>query len=298
MFDQTLQTSAKNPEKACAYVEWQIDTYVSQWKARKLASIRPEHCRDLHQKLGETSGQVTANRTLQLLRVLFNHARREGLFHSENPAVGVRPFREVSRQRFLQPDELRKLFQALNSSRSTPRDMRDLCLVLLFTGGRKSNVMSMRWDQVVVDSENPTWTIPDKSSKSGVSYTVALVPEVCAIIKKRRAIAADSPWIFPSITSASGHVEDVKKHWSDLLWRAKITDLHLHDLRRSLGSWQAGLGSSLLVIGKSLGHRSTQATEVYSRLSLDPVRESVAAAVSAMQLAGRAKTPAKKQLGR
>jgi integrase len=62
----------------------------------------------------------------------------------------------------------------------------------------------------------------------------------------------------------------------------KSVDLHMHDLRRSLGSWQAALGASLVVIGKSLGHADLKSTQVYSRLQLDPIKESVTKAGAAM----------------
>ncbi|WP_374759018.1 hypothetical protein [Dyadobacter chenwenxiniae] len=59
-------------------------------------------------------------------------------------------------------------------------------------------------------------------------------------------------------------------------------DIHLHDLRRTLGSYQAINGTSMQIIGQSLGHKSQQATQVYSRLTLDPVRRSVEEAVTMM----------------
>ena len=58
--------------------------------------------------------------------------------------------------------------------------------------------------------------------------------------------------------------------------------MRIHDLRRTLGSWQTALGASGFVVGKSLGHKSIQSTAVYARLNLDPVRESVNAATEAM----------------
>jgi integrase len=64
---------------------------------------------------------------------------------------------------------------------------------------------------------------------------------------------------------------------------AGFKDVRLHDLRRTFGSWQAMGGSSELLIGKSLGHRHSAATRVYARLTLDPVRESVERATSAMR---------------
>ena len=62
----------------------------------------------------------------------------------------------------------------------------------------------------------------------------------------------------------------------------RLRHVRLHDVRRTLGSWQAALGASLPVIGKSLGHRDTAATAIYSRLDLEPVRRSVDAATEAM----------------
>jgi integrase len=64
-----------------------------------------------------------------------------------------------------------------------------------------------------------------------------------------------------------------------------LMDVRLHDLRRTLGSFQAAAGASQYVIGKSLGHKSQQATAIYARLNLDPVRQSVETAIAAMNKA-------------
>ncbi|MDB2415178.1 tyrosine-type recombinase/integrase [Rickettsiales bacterium] len=61
-----------------------------------------------------------------------------------------------------------------------------------------------------------------------------------------------------------------------------LTDVRLHDLRRTLGSWQAATGATTAIIGKSLGHKSQKATAVYERLNIDPVRTSVERATEAM----------------
>ena len=73
---------------------------------------------------------------------------------------------------------------------------------------------------------------------------------------------------------------------------ARLEDIRIHDLRRTLGSWQARTGASMVIIGKSLGHKSQQATAVYARLDLDPIRESMERATSAMLLAAGAKASA------
>ncbi|WP_421252492.1 tyrosine-type recombinase/integrase [Aeromonas sp. 600724] len=68
-----------------------------------------------------------------------------------------------------------------------------------------------------------------------------------------------------------------------------MTDLRIHDLRRTLGSWQAKSGASLAIIGKSLNHKTHQATAIYARLDLDPVRQSVETATNAMMEAAGVK---------
>jgi integrase len=74
--------------------------------------------------------------------------------------------------------------------------------------------------------------------------------------------------------------------------KARLTDLRIHDLRRTLGSWQAATGASLAVIGKSLGHKDMASTMVYARLDLDPVRQSMEKATSAILVAAGIQTSA------
>ncbi len=69
----------------------------------------------------------------------------------------------------------------------------------------------------------------------------------------------------------------------------RIPDLRIHDLRRTLGSWQAKTGASLAIIGKSLNHKNQSTTAIYARLDLDPVRFAVNTATTAMMEAGRLK---------
>ena len=101
-----------------------------------------------------------------------------------------------------------------------------------------------------------------------------------AILRERK-IHSQSPWVFPS-DRTEGHLADPKKAWQRVLREAGIADLRIHDLRRTLGSYQAATGANGYIIGKSLGHRSQQSTAIYARLNLDPVRESVNKATEAM----------------
>lgn len=61
-----------------------------------------------------------------------------------------------------------------------------------------------------------------------------------------------------------------------------LIDVRIHDLRRTLGSWQAATGATTAIIGKSLGHKSQKATAIYERLDIDPIRGSIERATDAM----------------
>lgn len=58
-----------------------------------------------------------------------------------------------------------------------------------------------------------------------------------------------------------------------------------------MGSWQAGTGASLSVIGRSLNHKSTATTAIYARLWMESVQSWIETAAAAMmQAAGLAPT--------
>jgi integrase len=73
--------------------------------------------------------------------------------------------------------------------------------------------------------------------------------------------------------------------WRQLLKDAKLTNLRMHDLRRTMGSYMAMSNQSLPIIGKALGHKSHTSTQIYARLDLDPVRLAMEQAQAQMQLA-------------
>jgi len=290
--EKHLKAKAKDPDHAVKDARWQTNKYAASLKGRTLSSIRREHLRLLHSSIGQKHGKFSANRLLQTIRAIFNHALRTELWSGQNPAIGIEPFHEESRSRFLQPNEFPKFLKALTNEPNV--DLRDLVLLAIFTGARKSNLLSMRWEQL--DLERGHWDIP--LTKNGEPLLIPLTDEATKILtdRRRNRKKVDVPWVFPSPTSESGHLEDPKRAWQLFRKRAGIADVRLHDLRRTLGSWEAGAGVSLLTIGKTLGHQSAEATEVYARLHLEPVRAAVNLATGAMIAAGKLGKAASRRL--
>jgi integrase len=107
-------------------------------------------------------------------------------------------------------------------------------------------------------------------------------------VLKARQPEQEEIFVFPG-TGESGHLEEPKKGWKRVLDRAGLENLRIHDLRRTLGSWQAKSGASLAIIGKSLNHKNVATTAIYARLDLDPVRLSVNTATNAIMAAANPK---------
>lgn len=87
-------------------------------------------------------------------------------------------------------------------------------------------------------------------------------------------------------TAALEKLKEISRSHNINLDGASLGNLRIHDLRRTLGSWQAKTGASLATIGKSLNHKNIATTAIYARLDLDPVRDSVNTATRAMLAAG------------
>jgi len=142
------------------------------------------------------------------------------------------------------------------------------------TGARKSNVLAMKWADL--ELKRGLWKISEAESKNKEPLVCILHPTAVEILQRRHIAAKDKPseYVFPSWGSA-GHITETKTAWKRIIDRVKIKNLRLHDLRRTLESWQAATGASLSIIGRSLGHKNIATTAVYARLDLDPVRASV-----------------------
>lgn len=222
---------------------------------------------------------ATINRVKALLHILFNKAAEWKVCIRANPADAIARRAEKSRRRFLRGSEAAAFFAALGELPEQPKNFFSLCLLL---GQRRENTLAMRWTEI--DFVENVWRIPD--TKNGEPHEVPLTADALEILRNMHALRdTGSPFVFPG-NGVTGHLTDPKRQWNNLLKAAGIEDLHIHDLRRTLGSWQAKAGVSLATIGKTLGHKTLQTTLVYARLDSDPVRQAMQSATDAIKAAG------------
>jgi integrase len=284
-----VERHAKVHKKSWRKDEAMQEHHLKTLKFRQLANIEKSDVEALHAKVGRDSGRYAANRLLALLSKMFSVAQGWG-WKGDNPAKGIKKFKEESRERFLEGDEMPRFFKALAEEPNTIA--RDFFLTSLLTGARKTNVLMMRWAEI--DLDKARWRIPE--TKSGESHTLPLPQAIVEVLKAREA-STESEYVFPG-RGKTGHMVEPKSAWRRILDRAQIDDLRIHDLRRTLGSWQAATGANLSIIGKTLAHKNVSTTAIYARLNLDPVRDSMEKATSAMLAASEMIQPSRVVYGK
>ena len=292
LYDDYMENYAKPNKKSWKLETGRYSLYLKEpLGKKKLSQITRNDLAALHKKITRipsakgdnraVSGRkVTANRVMALIGLVFKWGIKTGQC-VENPTRNIDLFPEKSRDRFLQPEELARFFDAVKDEKDI--NLRDYVLLSLYTGARQTNILSMRWEEISFSQQ--IWRIP--MTKNGESVIVPLIEEAIAILLERKN--NDSEFVFPS-NRKTGYMRVSREGWHKILKRAGIKNLHPHDLRRTMGSWQAITGSSLAVIGKSLGHKSQAATAIYARLHLDPVRKSMESATAAMLMAAQNNT--------
>jgi len=218
---------------------------------------------DIHRLHGSIKAPVEANRVVGLTSALFVWAERMGYVpeNHPNPCRGVEKHREKSRTRFLNDEELERL---TDSMQEEPRHIQALIWLYLLTGARKSELLSLRWEDVHLDSPEPSFYLGN--TKNGRDMHVQLSEPAVRLFNQIER-HAHSPFCFPSPVRTMRPLQDFRRYWRRIRERAGLEDVRLHDLRRTCGTKMAEAGVPLHTIAKVLNHSDVATTEIYARIS-------------------------------
>lgn len=232
-----------------------------------VASITHDQVTSVHLEIGKTH-QPSANRCIKILSAMLTKAEKWGVVPSgtPNPAKGISFYRELARERYITPEELPALIEAIEQEDIYPRSA---FWLYLLTGFRKSELLTAKWSQV--DFENRQFILPD--SKGGRPHHLPLTVEAMAILENIPRLQGN-PHIFPGLKTGA-HLVDLKKPWERIRKRSGLEDVHIHDLRHTIASWLVQGGNSLYLVGKILNHKDLRTTERYARFAQDNLRDAL-----------------------
>lgn len=238
---------------------------VPAWGSRKIHDVRRRDVIALLDSIVTAGAPIQANRTLALIRKMFNWAISRDLIEA-NPCTQVKaPAAENQRDRVLSEDEIRLLWAALDGQAT---DIAAIFRLQLMTAQRIGEVLQMRWD--AIDLASAWWTIPKEGSKNKLSHRVPLAPMALEILE---SLPRHSDWVFPSPRPGKPIANIYKAR--ERVTKASGVEFVPHDLRRTAASLMASLGTDPRIIAKILNHVEPGVTKVYNRHSYD--REKMAA---------------------
>lgn len=275
----------------------------------KISELTRAEIKTWHSKFSDRPYE--GNRSLAYLRKALALAVNEWELRLDNPALGVKAFPEVRRERFFSDAELQQIGKALAEleaeGETHPGVVRVIHLLAL-TGMRLSEAVGLRWRWI--DFEAKCIHLP--IAKAG-ARTVALGDDaldylkglaqisefVCFSVRDEKKLAGHNggPPLEDDPAGRAGKpkpaipisLKSVKRFWPILRDRAKLTNARMHDFRHTVGTLAAATGANGFVVRDVLGHRSMSTTEGYVARMVDPIQKTadlVARRISAAMKGG------------
>ena len=136
----------------------------------------------LHSRITNSGHLYRANAVMRVLSKMFSLAIRWDMRDS-NPCKGIEKNIEYSRRRYLSGDELARLTKAL--AEHNDKQAADIIRVLLLTGCRRGEALSMRWADI--DLAKGVWSKPASSTKQKEPHEAPLSAPVRQLLSEIQA---------------------------------------------------------------------------------------------------------------
>lgn len=267
-----LRIASSVREVIRAYVEQHAKSKKKTWKedesslnrlllpglgSRLIVTVTTADIQKIHTEHG-AQYPCAANRFIDRVRKMFNWARVAGLVPGDhkNPATGIVRFRERKRKRFVTTVEMPKLIRGLEEE-DNEYAKHGLWLLLLM-GVRSKELLNAKWTDI-------DWigrTLFIGLTKNGEPL---LAPISDAALERLKMIPrlAGNPYIICG-KKPGRPLQGLGRPLARVLQHAGLENIHVHDLRRTVGSWLVQNGYTLHLVGDVLNHRDPKTTAGYA----------------------------------
>jgi integrase len=219
----------------------------------------------LHHRLAKNP--VQANRTLSLLSKMFTLAISWG-WRQDHPVQGIERYQEEKRDRWLDQEELDRLWKVLDQY---PKHITAYFLkFLILTGARSGETERSTWSDF--DLEKGVWTKPSHLTKKKMQHLPISEKAVTLLQEIKKFEELGNPYVFPGRVKGQ-HLKEPKKFWKTVTKAANLENVRIHDLRHTHASHLVSSGLSLSIVGKLLGHTQASTTQRYAHLADEPLRQ-------------------------
>jgi integrase len=281
-FDEYVPRNIK-PSTAKTYQSISARLIAKKFGKEKVDGITAPMVYAWHQSHHKTPRQ--ANQALSILSRMFNQAIAWGLRSPAhgNPCKSCIRFHENKSDRALSPEELCILFNTLETLDRqhytgeilvcpstqkplplTPRPAIALAKLLLFTGARLGELLTLKWENVKL-SANPPVLILDKGVgkeiKKDERKVITLSAEAVELLKSQEKILGN-PFVFPGARTGK-HIVGIHRIWKRIFDFAGLEYANRHAMRHTFGTLAGGIGLSGPAIQAALNHADPSTTARY-----------------------------------
>lgn len=256
-----------------------LEFYLSDWMERPVTEITEEKFSKRYVYIGENNGKTVANNLRRILSSILNYAIASHKLFDRNPVhiiAATKTAYPINRRRnYIKPNQLKAWYEAVNNLPN--RTYRDFFLFVLFTGLRRNEAASIKWEQV--DFTERSFTILE--TKNGDVLTLPMSDFVYDLLQERRIIVKESPHVFPG-PGAEGYLIEPKKG-VDTVRKATGINFTVHDLRRTFVTYAESLDISSYALKAMMNHRLSDITGSYIILNVERLRKPVQSVATYIQ---------------
>ncbi|WP_109465264.1 tyrosine-type recombinase/integrase [Albibacillus kandeliae] len=249
-FDRFFETRSSLADSTRESYQRTADLYLKDWKRSPITGITRQMVLKRHQRIAKDRGEVTANNVMRHFRSVYNVTASS---YDEFPP---NPVNILTQARAWYPERRRRgAVSALDlpawwaAVMEEPDHARDFLVIALFTGMRRNEIASLRWEHI--NLEERALHIP--KTKNGDPLDLPLSEYLVSLLRQRKDHACQTPWVFPS-SSKKGHIVETKKFTARVTERSGVS-FTLHDLRRTFITIAESLDIPHYALKRLLNHR-------------------------------------------
>jgi integrase len=259
------------------------ELYLADWMSRPLSRLTRDMILARHRSISEKHGAVTANNAMRHLRSVYNFSAAANDRLPPNPLAILSQARAWHRERrrssLVENHQLPAWWSAIMAE---TEDARDVLLVALFTGMRRSEILRLKWENL--DFAAGLLRLP--TSKNGDPLDLPLSDFLQELFRARQGLVGQSEWVFPG-RGKTGHLTETKTFVARVS-EASGVKFTMHDLRRTFITIAESLDIPAYALKRLLNHRvGADVTGGYIVISADRLRQPVERIAQRMQDIGQ-----------
>jgi integrase len=222
---------------------------------------------------GKRLSFATINRELAFLRFLLNLAEDDGIIERA-PKIKLPTEKDRKRDRIASEEEYNELLSQMK------RPAQRVLIGLYETAARVNELLRIRWDQHV-DERAGFIRLKAEETKEKKPRSIPISPDLSAVLNElkaeQRKVGNISNRVF---TNRGRPILSIRTAFELAREKAKIRDLHFHDLRHTAITRWSAMGIPRDIVMAASGHHSIQVHDGYVNIKENHIKDAFSVATT------------------